>query len=77
MSAITLIQAQEQLSAWLAASAAVARKQEYSIDTGNGKRTLKLADAAEIRKQIEFWEQRVRALSGSSGQRRVQYIVPE
>jgi len=40
---ITLEQAQAQLAAWLLASSSVASKQSYSINTGNGQRTLTLA----------------------------------
>lgn len=79
MAGITLEQAQAQLAAWLAASTAVARNQEYEIDTGNGRRRLKRADAAEIRQQITFWEGKVQALTpvSAGGRRRTRYVVPE
>lgn len=76
MSGITLLQAQAQLAAWLAASEAVAKSQEYSI----GTRKLRRADAAEIRQQIQYWEKKVAELSSaaSGGRRgmRISYGVP-
>lgn len=78
MAGITLADAQAQLAIWLAASAAVASSQMYEIETGNGRRKLQRADAAEIRQQIEFWDARVKALTPASagGRRRTRYVVP-
>jgi Family of unknown function (DUF6148) len=77
MSGITLVQAQAQLAAWLAASTAVAGNQEYEIETGGGgRRRLKRADAAEIRHQLDYWQAKVDALT-VGGRRRVRYVVPE
>jgi len=78
MAGITLADAQAQLAIWLAASVAVAKSQSYEIDTGNGRRKLQRADAAEIRQQIEFWDARVKALTAaaSGGRRRTRYVVP-
>jgi len=75
---ITLAQAQAQLEIWLAANQAVATSQSYEIETGNGRRKLERADAAEIRQQIEFWDARVKALTpaASGGRRRTRYVVP-
>jgi hypothetical protein len=75
MAGITLALAQQNLDAWLAASAAVARNQSYEID---GRRLMR-ADAAEIRNQIEFWDRKVKELTpiAGGGQRRVRYLVPE
>lgn len=75
MAGITLAQAQAQLDAWLAASTNVATSQSYTIDTGNGSRTLTRADAAEIRSQIKFWDGQVKRLSSTRG--RTRYLVPE
>lgn len=77
MAGITLAQAQAQLDAWMAASTAVTSGQEYEIDTGSGRRRLKRADAAEIRNQIEFWDNRIKALTPASagGRRRIRYVV--
>lgn len=79
MAGITLAQAEAQLAAWLSASEAVARSQSYEIDTGNGRRKLTRADAAEIREQVKFWDERVKALTpaAAGGRRRTRYIVPE
>lgn len=78
MAGWTLTQAQAQLDAWLAASTAVASSQSYEIDSGNGRRKLTRADAAEILAQIKFWKQQVEALTPSgSGRRRTRYVVPQ
>jgi len=76
---ITLEQAQARLTAWLEADAAVASRQEYEIETGNGRRRLKSADAAEIRQNIDYWDAKVKSLTPASagGRRRVRYYVPE
>ena len=59
---ITSTQAQTALDAWIAADLAVAKGQSYSM---NG-RSLTLANAKEIREQIQYWERRVLALNNSS-----------
>lgn len=76
---MTLEIAQAQLATWLAASTSVAASQEYEIDTGNGRRRLKRADAAEIRQQITYWSGVVARLTpaAAGGRRRTRYIVPE
>lgn len=72
MAGITLAQAETQLTAWLAASAAVASGQEYSI----AGRTLKRADAAAVQKQVDYWNQQVQTLSArASGRGRTRTIV--
>lgn len=55
--ALTSTQAQAALDAWIAADIAVAKGQSYSM---NG-RSLTLANAKEIREQIQYWERRVAA----------------
>jgi hypothetical protein len=80
MPGITLEQAQAQLDTWLAANSAVARGQEYEIDTGSGgRRRLKRADAGEIRQQIDYWDGKVKSLTPAAGggRRRTRYVVPE
>ena len=57
--ALTLTQAQTALDAWIAADLAVAKGQSYSM---NG-RSLTLANAKEIREQIQYWERRVLAFT--------------
>ena len=51
---LTLTQAQTALDAWIAADLAVAKGQSSM----NG-RSLTLANAKEIREQIQYWERRV------------------
>ncbi|WP_439685095.1 Primosomal replication protein PriB/PriC domain protein [Cupriavidus oxalaticus] len=62
---ITAEQAQAQLDLWVAASAAVAKSQSYTI----GGRSLTRVDAAEIRAQIDYWEGKLR--TARRGGRRV------
>lgn len=78
MAGVTLEQAQAQLDAWLAASIAVAGNQEYTIQTANGSRTLKRADAAEVREQVKYWQGVVARLTSpaAGGRRRVRYVIP-
>lgn len=79
MSGISLVQAQAQLDAWLAASLAIASSQSYEIETGNGRRKLQRADAAEITRMIQFWQNKVDAATpiAGGGRRRTRYVVPE
>lgn len=59
MAGITLEQAQQQLDAFLAASIAVSKGQEYAI----GDRSLKRADLTEINAAIAMWQSQVERLS--------------
>jgi hypothetical protein len=79
MAGIAIEDAQAQLAIWIAANAMVATGQEYTIDTGNGQRTLKRVDAAEIRQQIVFWQNQVSNLASVAGGGRIRtrYVVPE
>ena len=77
MAGITLAQAQSNLDAWVAASTAVASNQSYEIGTAGVTRRLTRANAAEILKQIDFWDAKVKQLSGGAAARRVRYVVPE
>jgi hypothetical protein len=61
MAGITQAQAEAQLTLWLAADAAVAAGQAYTIDN----RSLTRADARQIRENIDYWDAKVRALSVS------------
>lgn len=75
---ITLAEAQVQLALWLAASAGLASSQSYEIETNGVRRSLTRADAAEVRRNIEFWDGKVQALSvAGTGRRRTRYMVPE
>ncbi len=71
MAGITLAQAEAQLTAWLAASTAVAGNQSYQI----GERRLTRADAGEIGRQVKFWDDTVKRLSRTKS--RTTYVVPE
>lgn len=73
MAGITLTQAEDQLALWLAADAAVASSQSYSI----AGRSLTRADAAEISRKIDYWQGWVAKLQprGSRG-RKIRYVVP-
>jgi hypothetical protein len=72
MAGITLAQAEAQLTLWIAASAAVASGQEYTI----GDRTLRRADAGEVLSQIKFWQSYVVRLTPRT-RGRTTYVVPE
>lgn len=72
MAGITLAQAELHLSSWLAADTAVAQGQAYTI---NG-RSLTRADAAEIRENIEYWNNMVQRLNRSNGGIRVRGGTP-
>jgi hypothetical protein len=63
MAGITLPQAEAQLTAWLAASTAVASNQSYTI----GTRSLTRADSKDIREWIKFWRSEVTRLEASGG----------
>lgn len=65
MVGIDLPFAQEQLTAWQAASLAVAAGQSYSV----GTRALTRVNAQEIRQQIAYWNGLVQKLSAGSGLR--------
>lgn len=72
MPGITLQKAQEQLDLWLAADAAVAGGQSYSIKD----RSLSRADAAEITQKIEYWNGWVQKLARVNARRgRTRYVV--
>ena len=64
---LTLEQAQTALDAWIAADLAVAKGQSYSM---NG-RSLTLANAREIREQIQYWERRVSAFQSVAQQNQI------
>lgn len=59
MAGITLAQAEAQLTAWLAASTAVASGQSHTI----GDRTYTRADAVAVQAQVTFWDKQVKRLS--------------
>jgi 3-deoxy-D-arabino-heptulosonate 7-phosphate (DAHP) synthase class II len=73
---ITAEIAQAKLEMWLAADDAVAKGQAYQLQDGTGGRTLTRADAAEIRRNIEFWNGKAIALSNGRRGPRVRGVVP-
>ena len=65
---ITLAEAKTALAKWMTADAELASGSQSSrIVTGGIERQLTRADAAEIRKNIEFWDAKVRELAGGGG----------
>ncbi|KNF08545.1 hypothetical protein CLPU_6c00310 [Gottschalkia purinilytica] len=77
MSIITKERVREHLEAWLNAELAVTTGQSYSI----GSRQLTRANISEIRKQIDYWENRLKALElqdqgKKTSKRRIVGIIP-
>lgn len=71
MAGITLTQAEDNLTKWIAASEAVANNQSYSI----AGRSLTRADASDIREMIDYWQGWVNRLSPSAKRQRLRYGV--
>ena len=69
--AITLVSAQAQLDAWLAAELAAATGQSYSI----GGRTLSRVDIGEIRSQVGRWSKIVDNLTYTTGNNSSVYVA--
>jgi len=63
MAGITLEQAQAKLDGWMTADDALQGSQEYTM----GSRKLSRADAPEIRKNIQYWEEKVINLTRGGG----------
>lgn len=75
MAAITLITAKKHLDMWLEAESEVAINQAYTI----GGKSFTRANLGEIRKQIEYWSNKVQALENIAkrkGRNRVYRVVP-
>lgn len=67
--------ARHHLNAWLEAELELTTHQSYKI----GSRSLTKADLGQIRKQIEFWQNRVAQLKNTEkrgGRNRVVRVVP-
>ena len=67
--------ARHHLNAWLEAELELTTHQSYKI----GSRSLTKSDLGEIRKQIEFWQNRVAQLENAEkrgGRNRVVRVVP-
>lgn len=74
MAGITIADAETALALWLAADAALAGSQSYEISVNGSMRKLTRADAAEVRANIDYWQDWVTKLSRTRG--RTRYVVP-
>lgn len=75
MAAITLETAKKHLDIWLEAESEVAINQAYTIDGKSFTR----ADLGEIRKQTEYWSNKVQELENIAkrkGRNRIYRVVP-
>lgn len=75
MAGITLETAKRHLDAWLEAELAVTNAQSYTI----GSRTMTKANLNEIRKSIEYWQEKVTVLENAAkygGRNRAKRFVP-
>lgn len=75
MAAIELEQAKKHLNMWLEAESEVAVNQSYTI----GGKSFTRANLGEIRKQIEYWNNKVQQLENlakKKGRNRVFRVVP-
>lgn len=75
MAAITLEIAKKHLDMWLEAESQVAINQAYTI----GGKSFTRANLGEIRKQVEYWGNKVTLLENTTknkGRNRVYRIVP-
>ena len=75
MAAITLETAKKHLEMWLEAESEVAINQSYTI----GGKSFTRANLGEIRKQIEYWSNKVQELENIAkrkGRNRVYRVVP-
>lgn len=75
MAAITLETAKRHLDMWLEAETQVAINQSYTI----GGKSFTRANLGEIRKQIEYWSNKVAELQNLAkkrGRNRVYRVVP-
>ena len=72
---ITLDTAQKHLDQWLEAELAVTSNQSYQI----GNRNLTRANLQDIRKEIEYWDAKVKELAmkeNGGGRTRIYTVVP-
>ena len=79
MAAISLLDAQAQLAAYLAASTAIAAGQSYTIATGAGNTSLTRANLSEVLQMIKFWRTEVDRLAretSEGGGIRVRAVTP-
>jgi antitoxin (DNA-binding transcriptional repressor) of toxin-antitoxin stability system len=71
MPALTLTQAKEHLSQWLAADLAVSKGQSYTIKD----RTLTRVNSGQIRKNLDYWRTMVNKLERGGGIRVRQALI--
>ena len=74
MAGITKKEAQRHLDIWLEAEAQIATGQSYQI----GRRMLTRADLASVRKQIDYWNNKVmqaEAVEENHGRNRTYHFV--
>lgn len=67
---MTLERARIHLDAWYKAELSVSTGQSYSI----GSRSLTRANLPEIGKQIVYWENKVKELSGKKRRKAMRYV---
>jgi len=67
MAGITLQQAEDALSAAVAALASAGSMQSYSVSSTSGGRTVQRAAHADLLKTVQYWEQKVAQLSRGRG----------
>lgn len=73
MAGITQAQAEAKLAEYLAAESAVLSGQAVTL----GDRSLRLADLAEIRAGVRYWDERVKTLSAATaGRGRSRVVAP-
>lgn len=57
----------DQYQTWYNASISLSQNKEYQIDNGqNSKRRLTRADASEVKANLDYWENELTRLQGSS-----------
>jgi hypothetical protein len=72
---ITLTTAEAQLAYWIAADQDVAGGQSVSHDSGGSRRQFTLADAGEIRRNIDYWNGWCQRLApGDSGRTGIEAV---
>jgi hypothetical protein len=72
---ITLREAQKHLDAWLEAELEITTHQSYKL----GEQQLTMADLGDVRKNIEYWDGKVKQLSreqAAGGRNRAYHAVP-
>lgn len=74
MSGITLAIAQANLDAALAALQDARVQQEYQLLSTTGGRKVTRGSLAELRLDVQFWDQKVKALSRGGGIRTFQAV---